>query len=649
MVNWKNILVAIIPIATTILGSSLIIDFIIKGLPDLLNNPDIQVEVDPNPTLFDNSTSKSYQQLYKFRATVSNIGNDIAKNINITFTFPTLYKPQVLYTSPFITEIFSMRNFLNETSGKIDKINIPTLNIPSLGVGSSLKLDIIGSKLDNEGKYFFNEISCMVEAVYAEGSTYDDCQDSSYVNNIPYIFSELMLLIIFYVGLACLIIILSIKTYFYIQNRQIYHLRRNFFEKIKDEAYMICNNIKRNKYSQLPGSDKSWETLPYEKRRKIIDKREDYILIEEFFSFVKERTINLRKQENEIPNSNIEKLNKEIIKLYDKISNIQWQNYPTSKANSSTIFNLLIIPMIILSSIIMVYGIEGLLYYLIIGLPANIFVDLWSHLFDFDRELGRPIYLLFSFFIISFITRSIASFIMVYLITRSNNSFFNKNINYAHSRVKRRILISSIGINGLPSLFLVFTILTFTGGSRYLNNQDIPLIIAILIPLLDIIRFIIISFVIRSNDIIPLLYKIMSFVMLVLALLYTCILFQIQSIELNLIEKIELLIITIVIIQLGIIITTIKKTRYKLYYIGLINSIVLSIFWIIVLTNFSEIIEFFNIPSMDSIRTLIYKSPFLFYIGSIILVVHLLYITSSILVITKYSSFKNKIVTVIKK
>ena len=629
MLDWKNVSLLLIPIITTLLGSSFLIPYLINELPDIITNPDLEVEK-KSSSLDRESFYLEKNENISLEYTITNTGSQTAEDVAVSIFHPFLNDSHVLSNSvdipsSSITNItkdyFNQKPWERPSIDNILKVNGNKMELPSIGVGSKIDLIVLG-KINKFYDYDPNKFPCIMNITYGNGSVNYDC-NAPVQDYRPYLYSSIAVPVILYIILVNVVLI-SIGVYFYVRQRKFDDIRKNSISELQEEFDLIRKSLSRNIHSQIAFKEDKWNLLSSETRHHIFG-LECYPIFQELLIALKERSSILSSIRKKNPDLSVEPINKIVLDLCNKLSDRDWQQcgYDTRSVTPFMSY-LLIIPMIVLSSITLWYIIEAQLYYLFIESLADHNYSIWM------------------FFFLTYLTRIVATFCLLYAIIKLNKAYFDRSevSNNGNKHIIKRTIISSISITGFPSLFLILVI-----HASFSTGPIDPLLIAIMIPAIDLFRFTMAVFVIRAKNTLYLLHKILIILMSIISLLYVSLYFQIQDIEwLPIIKVVNPIIISVLIIEFAILFLLVKRPSRISYYVGIANSVILCIFLIPIMDNFQLLTDFFEGPLFVNdmynfqLLTDFFEGPLFVndmrIVGFTVLAFHLIYIIISIIIIT---------------
>jgi hypothetical protein len=687
MVNWKNVLITIVPIATTLLGSSVLLTFW-NNIEQSFNQPIINFHNEPSTDF--NYPNSGYKSSYfnvdnpirSFYSIVSNDGHRNALALNITINYPKVKNVSVEVLPPAIgfeitkeTVKYTQSSFQqsNKSINNITQFRITTPIFPAED-----KITLRTTANISRGEAFVpSEIDCSVLISYnvkihnIDGN--DDienivkkgqCNESHVFIGNPYILSNWTPIIILLIVVGFLSIIIIIKMPQYIKQRKNEHNKRKIINNIRNEVYNIKNTLEEKDKLKTLIEDKVWNTIPFDTKFGIINNVDDFMLLEKFFNLIMERNSILFANESKfnngkISNSNLDSIRHDILSTSQEIIEIKWQRYYYKNREKGHNSLFLIIPLIAIFSITMTYGIEATLSYFFIGSNYSEFIDSWLSVTSSNKYYTNHLNLI-EFFVFSLIGRSIVSFLMIkFILNKFRHLFFNDlephdtidNTSYSNNP-KVKLIAISIGINGTPSLLLSLIIVTLTSSGIPFDNPTVRSIIAIMIPLLDLARLAISLIIIRTHNNVKTLYVSAAALTLLSGSLYIGLISKLSDLAKIIpagppywIFTSEL--VAIAIMQIAWILPMIKRKGYEYCTLGVIGYTFLSITWIIILVDVPHVLGYFNeLPLSDNpiyyrLNTIEEIYPVISLIGSAIVIIQITYILIVSIIMTKQKDIKN--------
>src|SRR6476620_3543445 len=450
---------SLLPIITSVIGSGLLL-FVLNNIAADINLPHIYLQI--------NSFSINGDKQIKFQTVAINDGRSIATHVRLTLYYPSSNITNS--TIPFSNE--------NITSIKYENPSTLVIELQRLSIESSIIINTTTIKKNAVGT------DSLVNNLYVVSAASDQGTSTISDSSLPTIriedagiipFKLRLIIVASILATICFLIVLSYKR---IKKYKSQINRSQFVFGIIKQMTSVREVFKNNIHVTDIFPLSIWDSMDNEGKRQIFTDHRDYNLISKFYSKLRQRDLDFSKEE--INEDTLKSLNQYCSKHVDyALKNIIWKKYLVT--SHKRLHSIISINTTLISAIVIFFIFEVL--------RIIFFVQFQSMIYPFYNI----------FIIFTLISRGLVSFfvareIIIYQSSYTYDISANNDIIYYTSLSSTRhglikLFASSFLIMGIP-LYLLGVQLHFVGRS------DIAYQYFIAVMIIDVIRMLILSFII---------------------------------------------------------------------------------------------------------------------------------------------------------
>jgi hypothetical protein len=449
---------SLLPIITSVIGSGLLL-FVLNNTAADVNLPHIYLQV--------NSSSIYDNKQIKFQTVAINDGRSTATHVRLTLSYPSSNITNS--TIPFSNE--------NITSIKYENPSTLVVELQRLSIEASIIINTTTIKKNTV------TTGALVNNLYVVSAASDQGTNTISDSSLPTIriedagiipFKLRLIVVASILATICFLIVLSHKR---IKNYKSQINRSQFVFGIIKQMISVREVFKNNIHATDIFSLSIWDSMDNEGKRQIFIDHRDYNLISKFYSKLRQRDSDFSKEINE---DILKNLNQDCLNLVDyTLKNIIWKKYRvTSHKRLHFIIN---INATLISALVIYFIFEVLR--IIFFLQFHSMFGLFNNMYYIFTLVSRG---LVSFFV----SREIIIYQSSYTYDISAN---NDTIYYTSLSSTRHGLIKLFAFS-----FLIMGVPLFLTGSQlhFFDRSDTTFQFFIVILLIDLIRMLILSFII---------------------------------------------------------------------------------------------------------------------------------------------------------
>jgi len=452
---------SLLPIITSVIGSGLLL-FVLNNTAADINLPHIYLQV--------NSSSIHDNKQIKFQTVAINDGRSAATHVRLTLTYPS--GNIINSTIPFSNEHITSLKYENPSTLVVDlqRLSIDASIIINTTTTTIKKNAVATDSLANN-LYVVSAASDQGTSIISDSSLPTIRLEDAGI--IP--FKLRLIIVASILATVCFLIVLLYKR---IRNYKSQINRSQFVFNIIKQMISIREIFKNNIHATDIFPLSTWDSMDDKEKRQIFTDHLDYNLISKFYTKLRQRDLDFSKEE--INEDTLKSLNQYCSNHVDyALKNIIWKKYLVT--SHKRLHSIISINTTLISAIVIFFIFEVL--------RIIFFVQFQSMIYPFYNI----------FIIFTLISRGLVSFfvareIIIYQSSYTYDISANNDIIYYTSLSSTRhglikLFASSFLIMGIP-LYLLGVQLHFVGRS------DIAYQYFIAVMIIDVIRMLILSFII---------------------------------------------------------------------------------------------------------------------------------------------------------